>query len=1222
MRLKNLSIKLQRFYKSTNLKNMEKTNFQKTQFKFKDERPNFPKNEEEVLAYWESIKAFDQQLEKTKHLPHYTFYDGPPFATGTPHYGHICAGTIKDVITRYQSMNGFHVERRFGWDCHGLPIEYEIDKKLNITNRKEIVEMGIDKYNAECRSIVMRYSGLWREVVNRLGRWIDFDNDYKTMDLSFMESVWWVFKQIFDKGLVYRGSRIMPYSNKCTTVLSNFEAGLNYQDVSDPAIVVTFPCIGEEDVSFIAWTTTPWTLPSNLALAVNPEFEYVKIRDINTGNKYILAKCRLVELYKSGAKYSNVADDVKIKKTKPKKKKKKNKKKKDQAKEEEIKETEEEETTEDKEEFEILETFKGKDIIGKEYVPLFDYYYKEMKPRGCFKVLGGDFVTSDSGTGIVHCAPAYGEEDYKVCRANDLITPDDPCVSVDEDGLFLDVISDFKKMYIKDADKPIIKRLKEENRIIKHSNIKHSYPMCWRSKAPLIYKAINTWFIKVTDVKENLLANNKKSVWVPKQIQDKRFHNWLENAEDWCFSRNRFWGNPIPLWVSEDGEEVVCVGSIAELKKLANLPDDYEVNDLHRESIDHITIPSQQGKGQLRRIEEVFDCWFESGSMPYASFGYPNKMNKEEFEKRFPANFIGEGLDQTRGWFYTLNVIATAVFNDTPYKNLIVNGIVCNEKGEKLSKSSKNYPDPMVIVNQLGADAIRLYLMNSPLVKADSLNFKEKGVSAVVKDIFIPWYNLCRLLLQEINRFEVTTQEKFVYNEALFTDASDFELANLSDKWILAKTQNIIKFVHQEFDNYRLYTVLDKQLKYLDNLANWYVKLNKTRFRGGKSIDDARLSLNVFFYCFFSCISVMAPYVPFIVEYFYQNLRMVIPKGSKFQEDSIHFLRIPHHVNRFENEGLVHAFEVFQNLMTSVRKVREKNKVNLKQAVGNIKVMPRGEELGKNFRLLEDYIKEEGNIVNVEFSDDFNKYCSFSLMPNHRTLGALYGGNYSKIRPALMKLPKEKVEEFLKNKTIELKFVLDGKEELLTFGEDDMFENPKIIAKPKSEEEHIAGDAHYCYSIDFTMTEELRRMGLAREITSRIQKQRKEAKTKIDDKITLILELEEGKLKEAYNSEKASIVKTVKKNVVLLEECVSTSIINSKEHEINGEKVIVHISLAVMVLNKNEMEGLEANEESRRDLETVLMGYNTSVLRKQEKISVLLNGKEYVLEKNKHYEIR
>ena len=1213
MLIRSLSINLRRFYKSSMSNPMDKKAFSKTAFKLKDERVDFVKNEEDVLAYWQAINAFQQQLDKTKHLPHYTFYDGPPFATGTPHYGHICAGTIKDVITRYQSMNGYHVERRFGWDCHGLPVEYEIDKQLKIENRKDIIAMGIDKYNDKCRSIVMRYSELWKEVVGRLGRWIDFENDYKTMDTSFMESVWWVFKQIFEKDMVYRGCRIMPYSNKCITVLSNFEAGLNYKDINDPAVVMSFPLVEDPETSFVAWTTTPWTLPSNLALAVNPNFEYVKIKDLKTGNKYIIAKCRLGELYKSGKQFADVEADVKVEKKMDKKKKGKgnNKNKVQEAKEE---------AAEVEDEFEILESYKGKDLEGKDYIPLFDYYYADMKPRGCFKVLCGNYVTSDSGTGIVHTAPAFGEEDYKICRKYDIIIPDDPCISIDENGIFVDKIADFKGVYIKDADKDIIKTLKERNRIVKNSTIKHSYPMCWRSNTPLIYKAINTWFIKVTDIKENIITNNKKATWVPKAIQEKRFHNWLENAEDWCFSRNRFWGNPIPLWVSDDYEEIVCVGSIAELKKLAGLPDDYPLTDIHREFIDDITIPSKMGKGVLRRVDEVFDCWFESGSMPYASFGYPYKMNDYEFKQRFPADFIGEGLDQTRGWFYTLNVISTAIFNDTPYKNLIVNGIVCNEKGEKLSKSQKNFTDPMKIVNKLGADVVRLYLMNSPLVKAESLNFKEEGLTAVVKDIFIPWYNLCRLLLQEINRYEGLVNENFVYNESMFKE-NGFEFTNLTDKWILAKTQNIINFVHQEFANYRLYTVLDKKIKYLDHLANWYVKLNKARFKGENGPQDAYVSLNVFFYCFFSCITVMAPYVPFIVEFFYQNLRLVIKEDSPFQEASIHFLKIPQAVKSFEDENLVYVFEVFQKLMTSVRKSREIQKVNLKQVVGKIKVMPRKSELIESFKLLEDYIRFEGNILDVEFSDDFREYCSFSLMPNHKLLGSIYGSKYDVIRSVLMKLSPEKINEYLANKELNLDFVFDGVKETITFDSEALIEAPKIIAVAQNENEKIAGDIDFAYVIDFNMTDELRRKGLARELTSRVQKQRKEAKVQIDDRIYILFKFNDGQLNKTYEQEKDSIRKIVKKPVLKAEDCPHAAVISSKEYNIVGEKVTIEIALTTFVINEEEFKASIKEEGVANDLKLILLSFDPIEVEHKPCLTIKFKGNDYVLEKGKHYNI-
>ncbi len=1199
--------------------------FKKTNFSLKEGKPDFVKNEETVLAYWNEIKAFEQQLEKTKNNPHYTFYDGPPFATGTPHYGHICAGTIKDVITRYASMNGFHVERKFGWDCHGLPVEYEIDKKLGIKNRNEILEMGIDKYNQECRSIVMRYSSEWRDVVNRLGRWIDFDDDYKTMDRSFMESVWWVFRQIFDKGLVYRGCKIMPYSTKCLTVLSNFEASQKYRNIQDPSVVISFPLKDDPEVSFLAWTTTPWTLPSNLALAVNPNFTYVKIKDLKRKRVFIMAKCRLVELFKTGAEFSDceggTTQNKNNKKNNKKKKKKKKNKKKNQEKKEgkDIKEKKEQKELEN--EFEILEEYKGKDLEGKEYEPLFNYYYDKMKPKGCFKVVCGDYVTSDSGTGIVHTAPAFGEEDYRVCRKYKIIAPEDPCVSINESGEFIDLIEKFKGMYIKDADPLIMEDLKSRQRLIKKATITHSYPMCWRSGSPLIYKAVSTWFIRVEALKEKLLVNNLKSRWVPEFAQTGRFQKWLENVNDWCFSRNRFWGNPIPLWVSEDFEEIVCVGSVEELKKLANIPDDVKIDDLHRENLDHITIPSKKGKGTLRRIDETFDCWFESGSMPYASIGYPFKINEEEFLKRFPADFIGEGLDQTRGWFYTLNVIGTALFDTCPYKNLIVNGIVCAKDGEKMSKSKKNYPDPMIVVNELGADPLRLYLMNSPLVKGQELSFKEAGIKAVVKDIFFPWYYLCSLLLQEINRYENLTQTKFEYKEELFTENSSYEFENLLDKWILAKTQSLLGFVRQEFDHYRLSTVLKQKLKYLDHLGNWYVNMNKLRFRGENGPQDAYLAINVFFYCFFSSITMMAPYVPFIVEYFYQDMKKVINDKSKLNEQSIHFLRIPHPIKKFEDSNLVDAVEVFQKLMSSMRKERELKKVNKKQPLSEISIFPRNKELMSNLQKLETYIQEQGNLVKVNFSNDYEKYMKFNLLPNFAVLSSELGSKLRVVVPLIKKLNEDQVKQFLKDKTLTLKYNFNGQEESITLDEERVLFKSTLIAQSKDENKVIAGEVDFAYEMDFTITPELKLKGVAREVINRIQRSRKSAGVKIQDRIVISIKLadEQKLLKEVFDKELEFIRKKVRKPVVLLnDDLISTPIYNTQT-EVGSDVFDIFISLGGIQLVKDQLGDLTDKQMNLlRKLMTCYDPYRLGVLNELE---LNLNGKALKLEKNKHYKV-
>ncbi|KAJ1980253.1 isoleucine--tRNA ligase, partial [Dimargaris cristalligena] len=638
---------------------------------------SFPKEEEKIQAYWREIDAFRTSVKLSEGRKPFTFYDGPPFATGLPHYGHLLAGTIKDVVTRFAHQTGHYVERRFGWDCHGLPVEHEIDKKLHITGRDDVMAMGIDKYNAECRSIVMRYANEWRSTVERLGRWIDFDNDYKTLDTSFMESVWWAFGQLYGKGKVYRGVRVMPFSTGCNTPLSNFEATQNYKDVVDPAVTVAFPLVSDPTVQLLAWTTTPWTLPSNLALCVNPDFEYIKIRDGETGQLYVLLEKRLDVLYKN-----------------PKKAK-----------------------------FEILDRFSGSSMLGWEYIPLFDYFVEEFQGRA-FKVLNDRYVTDESGTGIVHQAPGFGEDDHRCCTEAGVISPDGflPC-PVNESGIMTSEVTDFAGLYIKDADKEIQKHLKRVNRLVRQTQMSHSYPFCWRSDTPLVYKAVPSWFVRVREITDRLLANNRTSRWVPEFVQEKRFGNWLAAARDWNISRNRYWGTPIPLWVSDDYEEVVCVGSVAELEELTGVTG---LTDIHRDKIDHLTIPSRTGRGVLRRIEEVFDCWFESGSMPYAQKHYPFE-NRELFESTFPADFVSEGIDQTRGWFYTLLVLSTHLFDCAPYKNLIASGLVLAADGKKMSKRLKNYPDPTLVIDKYGADALRMYLINSPVVRAETLKFKEEG---------------------------------------------------------------------------------------------------------------------------------------------------------------------------------------------------------------------------------------------------------------------------------------------------------------------------------------------------------------------------------------------------------------------------------------------------------------------------------------------------------------
>ncbi|CAG5132735.1 unnamed protein product, partial [Candidula unifasciata] len=761
---------------------------------------NFVEEEERVLQLWKDIDAFQTSLKLSKGRPKYTFYDGPPFATGLPHYGHILAGTIKDVVTRWAHQSGYHVERRFGWDCHGLPVEYEIDKSLGITGPEDVQKMGIKAYNDECRKIVQRYSKEWRDIMGRLARWIDFDNDYRTMYPSFMETIWWVFKQLYNKGLVYRGYKVMPFSTACNTPLSNFECGQNFKEVVDPAVIVAFPLEEDPEVSVIAWTTTPWTLPSNLACCVHPDLTYIKVKDNTTSKVYIMMEERLSALFKS------------------------------------------------EEEYTILEKFPGKTLEGKHYIPLFDYFKQLGQQMGAFRVLVDTYVTTDTGTGVVHQAPYFGEDDQRVCLANGIITRDMKMVCpVDPSGRFTEEVTDFKGLYVKDADKEIVKNLKARGRLVHQGTVKHSYPFCWRSETPLIYKAVPSWFIRVEHAVENLLNSTKQTYWVPDFVKERRFGNWLKDARDWAISRNRYWGTPIPLWVSDDGEEVVCVGSVAELEELSGV----KVDDLHREFVDPITIPSKTGRGVLHRASEVFDCWFESGSMPFGKAHYPFE-NRKEFEDSFPADFIAEGIDQTRGWFYTLIVVSTLLFGKPPFKNLVCNGLVLASDGQKMSKRKKNYPDPMSVVNKYGADAIRLYLINSPAVRAENLRFKEEGVRDILKDVFLPWYNAFRFLAQYARIWEQETGEKFLVNEKS-REVSD----NYMDRWILSFTQSLIKFVEKEMAAYCLYTVTPRLVKFVDQLTNWYVRMNRRRLKGDSGKAESKKALETLCTVIFGITRIM-----------------------------------------------------------------------------------------------------------------------------------------------------------------------------------------------------------------------------------------------------------------------------------------------------------------------------------------------------------------------------
>ncbi|XP_059712151.1 isoleucine--tRNA ligase, cytoplasmic isoform X2 [Haemorhous mexicanus] len=1003
------------------------------------ENINFPNEEEKILTLWKNLNCFKECLKQSKNRPRFNFYDGPPFATGLPHYGHILAGTIKDIVTRFAHQSGFHVERRFGWDCHGLPVEYEIDKTLGIKGPEDVAKMGIEAYNKECRGIVMRYAKEWEFSVTRLGRWIDFENDYKTLYPEFMESVWWVFKQLYDKGLVYRGVKVMPFSTACNTPLSNFESHQNYKDVQDPSVTVSFPLEEDPDVSLVAWTTTPWTLPSNLALCVNPELQYVKLRDKATGKIYILMESRLVALYKSDSEYQ------------------------------------------------ILDRFPGIVLKGKKYKPLFEYFI-QCKEKGAFTVVVDGYVKEEEGTGVVHQAPYFGADDYRVCMDFNIIQKDSvPVCPVDASGCFTAEVADFAGQYVKDADKHIIRWLKEKGRLIHSTTFQHSYPFCWRSDTPLIYKAVPSWFVRVEHMVEKLLENNAQCYWVPDFVREKRFGNWLKDARDWAISRNRYWGTPIPLWVSEDLEEVVCVGSMAELEELSGV----KVTDLHRESIDGLRIPSRRGKGALRRVPEVFDCWFESGSMPYAQVHYPFE-SRRELEDAFPADFIAEGIDQTRGWFYTLLVLSTALFGRPPFKNVIVNGLVLASDGQKMSKRKKNYPDPMHIVNSYGADALRLYLINSPVVRAENLRFKEEGVRDILKDVFLPWYNAYRFLVQNVQVLQHKDEgREFLYNENTVKESN-----NIMDKWILSFTQSLIQFFKAEMAAYRLYTVVPRLVKFVDVLTNWYVRMNRRRLKGENGTEDCIMALETLFSVLFSMCRLMAPYTPFITELMYQNLKTLIDPASVQEKntESIHYLMLPQVREELIDKKIENAVSCLQSVIELGRVIRDRKTIPVKYPLKEVVVIHQDPEALENIRSLETYVLEELNVRALTLSADKARYgVRLRAEPEHTVLGRRLKGAFKPLMAAIKELSSEQLERFQETGSI----VVEGHE---LHGEDLrlMYQMTEGSAQFEAH-----SDAQVLVLLDVTPDQSMVDEGVAREVINRIQKLRKKRNLVPTDEITV-----------------------------------------------------------------------------------------------------------------------
>mgnify|MGYP001467507150 FL=1 len=986
---------------------------------------SFVEMEHSILEFWENENIFQKSLQQSKEFDPYVFYDGPPFATGLPHHGHLTASTIKDIIPRYWTMQGKHVSRRFGWDCHGVPIEWEIDKKLKMSAQEAVAKLGVKGYNDECRSIVQRYVAEWRSTITRLGRWVDFDDDYKTMDPWYMESVWWVFKQLWDKGLVYKGFKVMPISTALGTPLANFEVSQNYRDVQDPAVTVLFK-IKDQERYLAAWTTTPWTLPSNLAVCVGDEIDYVLVRDESTAKNIYFAEELLTH-------YGD---------------------------------------------FEILERVKGSDLVGLQYEPLFDYF-ADQQTEGGFVVVSDDYVTTDGGTGLVHQAPAFGEDDYRVLNENDI---DAFVCPVGLDGRFNESVTDFSGMHVKEADKPIIEFLKQRGSLYRQEVIQHSYPFCPRSDTPLIYVAIPAWYVRTSSIVDKLVSANDQIHWVPEHIKEGRFGNWLKGEVDWGVSRNRVWGTPIPIWINDETGKAICIGSKEELKEYSGV----EVSDFHREHVDPLTFDIEGEPGTYRRIEEVLDCWFESGSMPYAQLHYPFE-NHDVFKSGFPAEFIAEGLDQTRGWFYTLTVLAAAIFDKPAFNNVIVNGLVLAEDGKKMSKSLQNYTPPDNLMEQYGADALRLYLINSGLVKAEEQRFVDSGVHEMTRRALLPWFNAFSFLKTYAEIDEWSPKDGFSSGD------------NVLDQWMVSRLQTLKEGVSKEMSEYRLYNVVPKLFDFIEDLTNWYIRLNRSRFWGEGMDEDKVSAFNTLYSVLYELSKVMAPFAPFLSEHLYRELSAF--SEDKADKESVHLCRFPEFDLDQKASGLEVAVDRMQQVVLLGRQKRESVKIGLRTPLSAITIIHRDESLLEDMKSLEGYVRDELNVREVRYSSDEGGYIDLAAKPNFSLLGKRLGKNMRDYQKKIGAMTFEEISSFQQSGEIRIE------EEVFSLEEIEIFQKPK-------EGTATISNSFIAIELDCELTPELIRGGYAREVVNRIQRARKEQGFKVSDRVDVIYEAQ-GELGEA-----------------------------------------------------------------------------------------------------------
>lgn len=1027
-----------------------------------DTNLNFVEREKEVLAFWKENEIFEKSVEKNKGGECFNFYDGPPTANGKPHIGHILTRVMKDIIPRYKTMKGYYVRRKAGWDTHGLPVELEVEKQLGIDGKQEIEKYGIEPFIKKCKESVWKYKHEWEVMSDRIGYWADMKNPYITYDDNYIESVWWSLKQIADKGLLYKGYKIVPYCPRCGTALSSHEVAQGYKDVEEKSVFIKFAVKGRPGVFFLAWTTTPWTLPSNVALCVNPKEDYVEIK---VGDEtYIMADALVGSLFEEG-------------------------------------------------QYEKLSVKKGKDYEYTEYEPLFDYN-TGAKEKAYYVTCDG-YVTLTDGTGVVHIAPAFGEDDSNVGKRYGL-----PFVQmVDSRGRFVKEAYDLVDVFAKDADKMIIEKLREQGKLFKELMFTHSYPFCWRCDTPLLYYARSSWFIKVTAVKEQLLASNASVNWMPPTIGTGRMGNFLENVIDWGISRERYWGTPLPIWVCNKCGKVHVVGSREELRKLGGLDHDIE---LHRPYIDEVKWQCECG-GEMVRTPEVLDCWYDSGSMPFAQWHYPFE-NKDIFESTFPADFISEAVDQTRGWFYTLLAVSTTLFGKSPFRNCIVLGHVNDKDGIKMSKHKGNVVEPFTVLDKQGADATRWYFYTASAPWLPS-RFSAENVSEAQRKFMGTLWNTYAffVLYAEIDKFNPTEHK-----------LEDFKLT-VMDKWILSGLNSLIKFVDEGLNEYKITETSRAIGEFVDNLSNWYVRRCRDRFWGSDMTENKEAAYVTHYTVLSTLSKVIAPYVPFLAENMYQNLVANFDKNAPL---SVHLCDFPvADESRIDPELESGMNDVLKTVVlgrAARNKANIKNRQPLKRLIYNGK-----KELSPELKAL---VEDELNVKEVDISADSAKYISYELKPQLKTLGPKYGALLGKIRALLAEKSDEIAATVKSGKTYVAE--LDGK--TVELAEEDL-----LISVKNKEGFSSESDGETTVVLDTELNDELIYEGAEREIVSKIQTMRKEAGFEVVDHISVAFKAE-GVAKSVFE-------KGTYKADVLCDADGNDFDGYTKEWDINGDKVTISI---------------------------------------------------------------